>query len=119
MNIVILSGNLGRDPESRFTTSGKKVVNFSLAVNDGYGENKKTYWIDIVCWDKQADTVEEYLSKGSKVLVEGRMQVRTYEKDGKTIYKTEVVAYRVEFLDPAERRETVPSTEVSDEDIPF
>lgn len=118
MNIVIVSGNLGRDPESRVTTNGKKVVNFSLAVNDGYGENRKTYWFDVVSWDKTADSVESYLSKGSKVLVEGRLQVRTYEKDGKTIYKTEIVAYRVEFLDPAERRETVPADE-SDEASPF
>ena len=118
MNIVLISGNLGRDPESRFTTSGKKVVNFSIAVNDGYGENKKTYWFDVVTWEKTADSVEEYLSKGSKVLVEGRLQVRTYEKDGKTVYKTEIIAYRVEFLDAAERREMAPAA-VSDEDVPF
>ena len=101
VNKVILLGNLGRDPELK--GSKGSVCNFSLAV----GERKKegdswvdhTEWMRVVCFGKTAENVVEYLSKGSKAYVEGRLQTREWEKDGVRRQTTEVVAHRVVFLD--------------------
>jgi len=104
MNVVILSGNLVRDPEKSYASSGKAIARFTIAVNRAYA--KKTEggqdadFLRITCFDKQAELVDKYLSKGSKVGVEGRIQTGSYQgKDGNTVYTTDVVANRVEFLD--------------------
>lgn len=101
-NKVILIGRLTKDPELRYTPSGKAVAGFRLAVDRGstnaQGE-KETDFIDIVVWDKQAETVQKYLTKGRLVLVDGRLQMRQYDaQDGtrRTVY--EVVAQTVRFL---------------------
>lgn len=125
MNKVFLVGNLARDPEIRYTAAGKAVASFSIAVNEGYGENQKATFIPIVAWDKLAEICGNNLSKGRKILVEGRMQVRNYEgKDGMKRYVTEVIAQNVEFMDSKKQE---PKTDQwgmgnevpEDESIPF
>jgi len=99
MNKVILVGRLTRDPEVRYTQTGKAVASFSIAVDSGYGDNKKADFIPVVVWDKLAEVVGNNLTKGRRVLVEGRLQIRDYEKDGQKRKQAEVVAQNVEFLD--------------------
>lgn len=99
MNRVILLGNLGKVPEIRTTQSGKMVTSFSLGVQEGYGDKRTTSWHNVVCWEKLAESAGNYLDKGSKVLVEGKLQTRSYEgKDGQKRYVTEIVASHLEFL---------------------
>ncbi|MBQ9708307.1 MAG: single-stranded DNA-binding protein [Firmicutes bacterium] len=100
MNSVQLIGRLTRDPEVRYTTGQNQtaVARFSIAVNDGYGDNERTSFINIVVFGRQAENCERYLSKGRQVGITGRIQTGSYEKDGRTIYTTDVVANRVEFL---------------------
>ncbi len=100
MNSVQLIGRLTRDPEVRATTGQNPttVARFSIAVNDGYGDNERTSFINIVVFGRQADNCERYLSKGRQVGITGRIQTGSYEKDGRTIYTTDVIANRVEFL---------------------
>lgn len=106
MNKVILTGNLGRDPEVRYTQTGKAVAGFSIAVNRGWrskSENQQQPTVDffnVTAWDKLAEFCGKYLTKGRKVLVEGRLQTRTFEaQDGSKKYFTEVVADNIEFMD--------------------
>ena len=99
MNKVILVGRLGKDPETRYTQNGKCVATFSLAVSKPVKDSGAD-WFDIVVWDKLAEIVGNNLSKGRRVLVEGRLQTRSYEaKDGSKRRVVEVVAQNVEFLD--------------------
>lgn len=125
MNVVHLSGYLGKEVESKFIPSGKQVATFDIGVNDGYGENKTTTWVRVIAWEKTAELAEQYLHKGSKVLVTGRLVIRSYEKDGQTKYITEVIANQIEFLDkkpedskPAPKKKAAPA-EIDDSDIPF
>jgi len=97
MNTVIITGNLGRDPEVRHTQSGKAVCTLAVAVSNGRDD---TTWVDVVVWERQAEMCGQYLAKGKKVGVEGRLQNRSWEQDGQTRHKMEVVAFRVEFLSP-------------------
>lgn len=103
-NKVILTGRLTRDPELKFTAGkGTAVCNFTIAVDTGYGDKKETAFVPIIVWGKGAEAVATYTTKGSKVLVQGRISTRNYEaKDGTKKYITEVVADNfggVEFLD--------------------
>ncbi len=99
MNTVILIGNLARDPELRYTNNGKAVANLTVAVNRGFGKDNEADFIRVVVWEKQAENCANYLAKGRKVAVQGRLQVSSYEaKDGSTRYNTDVVANLVEFL---------------------
>ena len=98
MNQVNIIGNLTRDVELRYTTDQKPIAKFTIAVDDGYGENKRTSYIPVVVFGKQAENADRFLSKGSKVAVMGRIQTGSYEKDGRTVYTTDVIAYNVEYL---------------------
>jgi single-strand DNA-binding protein len=104
VNKAIILGNLGRDPEVRFTQSGRAVANFTVATTDTWfdqenGRQERTDWHNIVVWGKQAETCGQYLSKGRQVYVEGRIQTRSYDdRDGNKRYVTEIVAQRVQFL---------------------
>ncbi len=105
VNKVILIGNLGRDPELRYTQSGQAVANFSLATTERFGgrdggeQREQTEWHRIVTWGKTAENCAQYLSKGRSVYVEGRIQTRDWEdKDGNKRSTTEIVAQRVQFL---------------------
>lgn len=104
LNQVTLMGNLTRDPELRQTPTGQNVTSFSLALNRSYkdasGEwQEVTDYIDIVCWGPLAERVAQYLSKGRRCLVQGRLQSRSWEQDGQKRSKVEVLANDVTFLD--------------------
>ena len=99
MNKWIGCGRITKDIEIRYTQSGKAVAGFSLAINEGYGEKKRTEYVDCVAWEKLAENLAQYQSKGSLVLVMGRLQKRSYEaQDGSKRYVTEVVAQDIEFM---------------------
>jgi single-strand DNA-binding protein len=104
VNKVILIGNLGKDPELRYTPGGQAVATFSLATterwNDRNGQRQdKTEWHNVVVWGKLAELVNQYLKKGRSAYIEGRITTRSWDdKDGNKRYKTEVVANQVQFL---------------------
>jgi single-strand DNA-binding protein len=138
MNKVILVGNLTRDPELKTGNSGKNVCNFTLAVNRRFKNANGDVEADfpnIVAFGQTAELVNKYLAKGRKCGVVGRLQTRTYEKDGQKRYVTEVVADEVEFLSSRESggqssaapQQAAPTqemanqgfTQVDDDDLPF
>src|SRR5271168_3382668 len=103
-NKIILVGNLVRDPEIRYVGSGAAVTKFTLAVNRRSKQQEETDFIDIVAWDKLAETCNTYLKKGMSCLVEGRLSIRSYEtKEGEKRKATEVVCNTMQMLDRANR----------------
>lgn len=111
VNKVILIGNLGDDPEVRFTGTGQAVATLRMATNERWTDKsgqpqERTEWHRIVVWGKQAEHCKEYLSKGRQIYVEGRIQTREWnDKEGNKRYTTEIVAQNVRFLgSPGERR---------------
>ena len=133
MNKVILSGRLARDPEVRYTQSGKAGGSITLAVNRRFSRKSNDQqptadFIPIVAWDKLAEICGNNLIKGSQILVEGRMQVRSYDaNDGTKRYVTEVVANEVEFMGSKHQGQEQPPKDgagqfgpaEADEEIPF
>lgn len=138
MNFVVLLGNLGNNPELKYTPSGSPVATFSIATNESYKDKEgklveKAEWHRIVCWNKTAEVAAKYLHKGDKVLVQGKIQTRSWEAQGGKRYITEIVANRIEFTgskkhdanEPAESDESHlfdPPAEQSsrgDDDLPF
>lgn len=129
LNRVQLIGRLGRDPESRYTPTGKKVVHFSLAVSnywrDRDGEaNESTEWINVEAWERLGEVCQEYLKKGSLVYLEGRLKTDKYEENGEPRFFTKVVASSLEFLDKKSADEPMLSDredeiEVDEETIEF
>jgi len=114
---LIIIGNLGRDPEQRFTPDGTPVTTFSVATSRKYGEKDETAWFRVSVWGKQAESCNTYLSKGSKVLVEGRLKAdpTVYQrKDGTWASSYEVTAESVRFL--TAKGAQVESTDL---DVPF
>ena len=125
MNKVFLIGRLSRDPELRHTTSGMAVCQINVAISrrTAQGRDPETDFINVVVWDKQAENVSRYLSKGRQVAVEGRIQTRSYDNnEGKRTYVTEVVATNVEFLgsagDNSGNRTSVSNENPFDVDMP-
>ncbi len=104
VNKVILVGNLGKDPEVRYTQTGNAVANFSIATSEQWNDRdgkkqERTEWHNIVVWGKSAEHCGQYLSKGRQVFVEGSIRTRSYDdKSGNKRYITEIVAQRVQFL---------------------
>ncbi len=103
LNRVTLLGNLGRDPELRTTPSGASVCNFSIATTESYKDKNDqwqevTDWHNVVFWNRQAEVAGQYLKKGSKVYIEGKLKTRSYEKDGVTRYVTEVMGNNLVLL---------------------
>ena len=123
LNKILTIGNLTRDPEIRYTQSGKAVCTFSIAVNDGYGENKKAYFFPVVAWGKSAEACGNSLHKGSKVAVTGKLTTRQYDdKDGKKVTVFEIVADAfggVEFLDGKKQGGSQSNEIDMTEEIPF
>lgn len=132
LNKVLLIGNLGTDPEMRFTPSGSPVTSFRIAVNRGFtstdGERKEeTEWFTITTWNKLAETCNQYLTKGQKVYCEGRLHTRSWDgQDGQKHFRTEVIANQVIFLDKKvtaaaadEKPEEGEPGEIEPSDIPF
>lgn len=124
-NKVILMGRLTRDPELRYTPGGNAVCSLGLAVSRKYrveGEMKEeTCFVDITVWGKQAEHCSEYLSKGRSVLVEGRLNFRTWETGGQKRSKLDVVASSVQFMPKTERQEQGQRQpeQPKEEEIPF
>ena len=148
VNKVILIGNLGKDPEVKFTPGGTAVAKFSLATNERYKDKAgewqdRTEWHNIVAWQRLAEIVGEYVKKGSKLYVEGRLQTSSWDdkESGQKKYKTEIIAQDVVLLggrgeaaDPdaaprsrgasagaqrAHEPEAADASQITDEDIPF
>jgi single-strand DNA-binding protein len=132
LNKVMLIGNLGTDPEMRFTPSGSPVTSFRIAVNRVYNSNdgerkEETEWFTVTVWNKLAETCNQYLTKGQKVYCEGRLHTRSWDgQDGQKHYRTEVIASQVIFLDrkmsavnPEEKMDEGDSGEIEPSDIPF
>ena len=105
INKVILVGNLGRDPETRYTQGGSAVTQFSVATSDSWrdkttGEQQdRTEWHNVVCFARLAEIAGEYLRKGSKVYIEGSLRTSSWEKEGQKRYKTEIMARELQMLD--------------------
>ena len=125
LNRVQLMGNLGRDPETRFTPAGKKVCQFSVAVNrhwtaaDGSAK-EATDWFNVEAWGRLGEICQEYLKKGRLVFIEGRLRTDQYEHEGEKRSRTIVVAAQMQMLDhrPEEGEEAVPLP-ADDEEFPF
>ncbi len=106
VNKVILIGNLGRDPELRYTQGGQAVTNLNIATSESFTDREgqrqeRTEWHRVVVWGKQGENCAQYLSKGRSVYVEGRLETREWEdRDGNKRYTTEIKAQRVQFLGP-------------------
>ena len=136
LNKVLLIGNLGKDPEVRFTPGGRAVARFPVATSEVWSDQEgqrqeRTEWHNVVVWGKQAETCGQYLSKGRQVFLEGSIRSRQYDdKEGNKRYITEVIAQRVQFLggrggDSAPRgaasssESPAPPQLPEDDDIPF
>jgi single-strand DNA-binding protein len=133
LNKVMIIGNLGADPEMRYTADGKALTSFRVAASRNYsgpdGERREeTEWFSVVTWQKLAEQCSQYLQKGRRVYVEGRLSTRSWDTpEGQRRYKTEVIAERVLFLDRAgaapfgdDSSEPQYSTpDMQPEDIPF
>jgi len=127
MNKAFLIGRLTRDPELRYSSNNAPIVNFTIAIDRQYTNSegqRDTDFINIVAFQKQAENISKYVSKGSLVAVDGRIQTRNYEdKDGKRVYVTEVVADRVQFLDTKnsssnrEKADDVSPADFQNEDV--
>jgi single-strand DNA-binding protein len=131
LNKVMVIGNVGKDPEMRYTPNGAAVVSFSVAASRRWtspdGEQREeTEWFNVVAWTKLAETVNRYISKGSKVYVEGRLRTHSWEgADGQKRYRTEVVAQTITMLDSRPKSPGAPAEElyspedIEPEEIPF
>ena len=120
LNKAILIGNLTRDPELKALPSGIKVANFSIATNRTYKDkdgNKKeeVEFHNLVAFGKQAEVIEQWCKKGSQLMVEGRLSTKTWESDGKKMYKTEIIVDNFQFGNKA--KETSTLTEQEKEDL--
>jgi len=126
LNKVMIIGNVGKEPEMRFTPSGAAVTSFSVAVNEKFtsegDQQERTEWFNIVVWNKLAEVCNQFLDKGSKVYVEGKLKtLKWQDKDEQYHYRTEVIASQVEFLSPKPEKVEVIAVEggLDPEDIPF
>lgn len=128
MNKVIISGRTTADIELKTTPSGTSVASFTVAVDIGYGEKKQTSFLDVVAWQKQAENASRYVHKGDRVIIDGRLQSRTYESNGQKRKVTEIVANEIEFIetkrDAAPNPAPIPNdtnfAEIADDDdLPF
>ena len=127
LNKIMVIGNLGTDPEMRYTPNGKAVTSFRLATTRAYnnpaGERvQETEWFTVVAWNQLAESVNEYLAKGRRAYVEGRFHSHQFEgSDGQTRYRNEIVADRVLFLDRGEAKERAAEEAGAEDvdDLPF
>ncbi len=149
INKVMLIGNLGRDPETRYSQAGNAVTNFSVATSDSWrdrqsGERQeRTEWHNVVCFSRLAEIAAQYLRKGSKVYIEGSLRTSSWEQEGQKRYRTEIIARDMQMLDgrggeagppsgfeqrsapapgrdqPAPNAPTLSDDDEFDDDIPF
>ena len=141
INKVIIVGNLGQDPEIKYTAGGAAVTTLSIATSDSWKdkdsgmEQERTEWHRVVLWRRLAEVAGEYLKKGSKVYIEGQLQTRKWEQEGQTRYTTEIIARDMQFLDSRgssnnesnqkssemndQSAADIPDSAIDDDDIPF
>lgn len=132
MNSVVLLGRLTKDPDNRVTQGGKAVTRYTLAVDRRVkkGEQSQADFIPCIVWDKGAEFASKYFKKGTKILIRGRIQTGSYEKDGRTIYTTDIVVEEQEFAESKASSESKPESKVTsdgfmnipdgiDEELPF
>lgn len=131
MNNVTLIGRLTRDPDVRYTDANMAIARFSIAINRGKdknGEDRGADFPNIVAFGKTAENCEKFLAKGRQVAIQGRLQTGSYEKDGRKVYTTDVVADRVEFIDWGDNAQRSAGSNneipegfqmIDDDDIPF
>ena len=141
INKVILVGNLGQDPEVKYTAGGAPVANISIATSDSWKDKdtqevqERTEWHRVVLWRNLAENAGKFLKKGSKVYIEGQLQTRKWEQEGQTRYTTEIIARDMQFLDSRGSSDNsstqkssemndqsaadVPDSAIDDDDIPF
>ncbi len=126
MNHWVGIGRLVRDPNVKYTQGGKAYASFTLAIDRRKSADGKQQadFIQCVAWEKLAEVISQYVSKGKKIAVEGRIQTRSYEKDGRKNYVTEVIVQSMEFCENRRNSNAggageYPGTAVPDEDIPF
>ena len=125
MNNITITGNLGKDPQTRYTPTGRKITSFSVAVDrqwkDAEGEKKEEVtWLNVETWNGLGEVCEKYLCKGRRVLVNGRLSIRPYtDQEGQSRLWVAVVASNVEFLDGPRQQENRAEGEVISEDLPF
>lgn len=132
LNKIMIIGNVGTDPEMRFTPNGNPVASFRLATsrafNSSEGERKQeTEWFDVVTWNKLAENCNQFLTKGQRAYVEGRLHTRSWDgQDGQKHYRTEIIANTVLFLDrrpagtlPQSGVEAAAEDDLDPGDIPF
>ena len=115
MNSFSGIGRLTRDPDVRYNPNTQvAVARFTIAIDSGYGDNKRTDFPSIVVFGKMAEVVEKYLKKGSQVAVQGRLQTGSYEKDGMKHYTTDIIASNIEFLGKPKQDSNVSISEQND-----
>lgn len=129
MNKVLLTGYIGKDFELQGTTSGKSYIKTSLGVKDRFNKDH-TNWINLVAWNKQAETMAKWLAKGSHIAVEGRIQTGSYDRDGRKVYTTDVIVDNFDFLESRNEKPTeqyrdnvsqyvAPTLDIANDDLPF
>jgi single-strand DNA-binding protein len=107
VNSISLIGRLGRDPEVRFTSTGKAVANFTIAVDEKWGDQKQTHWFKVVAWEKSAEFAQKYFAKGSKIGITGRLAQRKWvDKDNNNRESIEIIAERFDFA--GEKKDASP-----------
>ena len=117
MNSVNIIGNLGRDPELKESASGVKVARFSVAVSSGYGDSKRTDWLNVVAFRGTAESCSKYLHKGDPVAITGKIQTGSYEnKEGRKVQTFDIIADEVQFL--PKRQQAEPDGFVAMDDEP-
>jgi single-strand DNA-binding protein len=122
--LLVIQGNLGRDPEIKTGASGKSVCRFSVAVSDKGPKGEHTEWFRCVAFDKTAEIVAQYVQKGDPLLVEGRLKTEEYEKDGEKKTSTSVLVSRVTLLGSKRERAGAPAAKpaaggFADDDLPY
>ena len=109
MNLVTLIGRLTKDPELKYSQSGKAFCNFTVAVTREFKRDEADF-INCVAWDKRAEAIAEYLRKGRRIAVQGRLNVSNYEKNGETVWRTDVIVDKFDFIDSANSSGTQPQS---------
>lgn len=125
MNLVVIKGRIARMDDLRYTQSGTAVVSFSVAVDRRFSKEREADFINVTAWQKTAEFIAQYFAKGQEILINGRLQVSSYDKDGEKRYKTEVIAENVEFCGSKKQENASPfglGEEVitfQDDDLPW
>jgi single-strand DNA-binding protein len=124
LNTVAISGRLGRDPELKSTNNGNSVANFSVAVDQGFGDQKTTSWVRCVAWQKTAEFVTKFFQKGDMIILSGRLQGRTWEQDGVKREVLEIVAEKIDFAGEKKKSQSnveraLASEPEAEDPIPF